>query len=181
MSFLYLSRTITSVIKLYFIKCKLFKLQKNVIRKSMITLLHYFPELIFDKFQFSLYYYQYSLETEPSHCLKILFYLALNYNFDLRTPKIVESVIMKFRCNPSAVLSVGHSIEHLSPYVFDSSLRITRVHIRTRSRVTRLVRANSKYKYVICRSKGACVTEHLPWARGPRSYPKEHRLKRRVL
>jgi len=79
------------------------------------------------------------------------------------------------------VLSVGHSIEHLSPHVFDSSLRITRVHIRNRSRVMRLVRANSKYKYVICRSKGACVTEHLPWARGPRSYPKEHRLKRRVL
>jgi len=65
--------------------------------------------------------------------------------------------------------------ERLSLYVFDLSLRITRVHselvacIWNRSRVTRLVRANSKYKYVICRSKGACVTEHLPRTRGPRS------------
>lgn len=82
----------------------------------------------------------------------------------------------------SCVLCVGHFIERVChpALSFDPSLTITRVHIGNRSRVTRLVRANSKYKYVICRSKGACVTEHLPRARGPRfSYPKEHRLKRR--
>lgn len=49
------------------------------------------------------------------------------------------------------------------------------------SRVTRLARTSSKYKYVIRRNEGACVTEHLPRARGPRPCPKEHRLKRRVL
>lgn len=49
------------------------------------------------------------------------------------------------------------------------------------SRVTRLARTSSKYKYVIRRNEGACVTEHLPRTRGPRPCPKEHRLKRRVL
>jgi len=88
------------------------------------------------------------------------------------------TILIQLKCNVSStVLSIGHFIKRLSLYVFDSLLRITRVHlelvacIRNRSRVTRLVRANSKYKYVICRSKGACVTEHLPRTRGPPFVP----------
>lgn len=51
------------------------------------------------------------------------------------------------------------------------------------SRVTRLARPGSKYKYVILAgAKGACVTEHLPRGAWPPFVPQRaHRLKRRVL
>lgn len=68
-----------------------------------------------------------------------------------------------------------HTVKGIVHICDDRSVR------SVRSRVTRLARTGSKYKYVIRRNEGACVTEHLPRARGPRPCPKEDRLKRRVL
>jgi len=54
---------------------------------------------------------------------------------------------------------------------FSLSAVRARAHWRSVACCAPYERANSKYKHVICRSKGACVTEHLPRARGPRSVP----------
>lgn len=83
---------------------------------------------------------------------------------------------------PFVLLCAGHFIERVCHPAFPIHRRESRACTLGIGRVLlAFVRANSKYKYVICRSKGACVTEHLPRARGSRPYPKEHRLKRRVL
>lgn len=79
----------------------------------------------------------------------------------------------------------SHSSRRAGARACTNAERIVHMHIDRlvvgRSRVTRLARTSSKYKYVIRRNEGACVTGHLPRVRGPRLCPKEHRLKRRVL